>query len=124
MQAQAQKSQIGYHAGLSAEAIVARDYQRRGLRISRQRWRGLSGEVDLIAEAHDGALVFVEVKKSKSFRRAAERLTTRQMQRICGAAAEYLGTQPAGSLTETRFDLAMVDGSGATRIIENAFGSA
>ena len=67
-------------------------------------------------------LIFVEVKKSRSFQRAAERLSRQQMNRIISAAEEFLGTQPRGSLTDVRFDLAMVDGYGQIRVIENAIG--
>lgn len=112
---------IGYEAGASAELRVAQDYERRGFPLARRRWRGQGGEIDLIVRDGDG-LIFVEVKKSRSFRHAAERLSRRQMNRIVSAAEEFLGTQPLGSLTDVRFDLAMVDGYGQIRVIENAIG--
>lgn len=110
----------GYHAGLAAEHAIARDYERRGYPIARRRWRGQGGEIDLIARDGDG-IVFIEVKKSRSFDRALQRLSTRQQARLYSAAEEYLGTQPAGALTDVRFDVALVDGRGAIRVIENAF---
>ncbi|MBV2359962.1 YraN family protein [Thalassococcus sp. CAU 1522] len=109
----------GYHAGLSAEECVARDYQRRGYRVARQRWRGKGGELDLVLEDGDG-LVFVEVKASRDFDRAVARVTPRQQARLCRAAEEFLGGMPRGSLTPVRFDVALVDGRGAIRVIENA----
>lgn len=112
---------IGYEAGASAELRVAQDYERRGFPLARRRWRGQGGEIDLIVRDGDG-LIFVEVKKSRSFQRAAERLSRQQMNRIISAAEEFLGTQPRGSLTDVRFDLAMVDGYGQIRVIENAIG--
>lgn len=100
---------------------MARDYLRRGLRLERRRYRCARGEIDLVMR--DGAaLIFVEVKKSATFARAAERLSRRQMARIYRAAEEYLASEPAGQLTEARFDVALVDGSGAVAILENAFG--
>lgn len=111
----------GYHAGLSAESSVARDYERRGLPIARHRWRGEAGEIDLIAHDGDG-LVFIEVKKSRSFACAAERLSARQISRLQTAAEEFLGTQPGGALTDVRFDVALVNGRGEMRVIENAIG--
>ncbi len=112
--------QTGYQAGLAAEEIVAGDYGRRQHRLAARRWRGQSGEIDLIMR--DGeTVVFVEVKKSKTFARAASRLGRRQMDRLCGAAAEFLAGEPRGQLTDIRFDLAMVDGYGAVKVIENAF---
>ncbi|MEM5543819.1 YraN family protein [Sulfitobacter sp. AS92] len=112
---------MAYHAGIAAENRIAQDYERRGFAIARRRWRGRAGEIDLILR--DGAaLIFVEVKQSRSFARAAESLSSRQMQRIYRSAEEFLAGEPAGSLTEVRFDVALVDGQGATEIIENAFG--
>jgi len=110
-----------YRAGLAAEARIAQDYERRGLTVARRRWRGQAGEIDLIARDGD-SLIFIEVKKSRSFARAAERLGPRQMARLCGAAEEFMAGEPAGLLTEMRFDVALVDGQGQFRIIENAFG--
>jgi len=110
----------GYLAGLAAEDIVANDYARRGRPVAGRRWRGQAGEVDLIVR--EGArVVFVEVKKSRRFARAAERLTRRQMDRIYASASELLGGEPAGQWTEVRFDQARVDGRGGVRIIENDF---
>ena len=115
------RGRMAFLGGLSAEQRIAQDYERRGFAVARRRWRGSGGEIDLILQ-QGNALVFVEVKQSRSLARAAESLSCRQMQRICCAAEEFLGTQPAGALTEVRFDVALVDGQGQTRIIENAFG--
>ncbi len=111
---------VGYHAGLAAEQIVAQHYRQRHNEIAAQRWRGASGEIDLITRDGD-QVVFVEVKKSKTFARAAQRLGRRQMDRLCASAAEFLAGEPRGQLTDVRFDLAMVDGAGAVKVIENAF---
>jgi putative endonuclease len=46
------------------------------------------------------------------------------MDRICASAAQFLDREPAGQLTNVRFDAALVDGTGAIQIIENAFGQA
>ncbi len=120
MQTQVLKSTTNYHAGLVAEDIVAADYARRGQPIAGRRWRGSGGEIDLIAR--DGAqVIFVEVKKSRDFARAATRLNRRQMDRLCAAASEFVADEPNGQMTDMRFDLAMVNGAGAVQIIENAF---
>lgn len=110
-----------YQAGQAAEKRIAQDYQRRGFALAKERWRGSGGEIDLILRDGPG-LIFVEVKQSRDFDRAAESLSPRQMRRIYASAAEYLAQEPLGSLTEVRFDVALVDGQGDTRIIENAFG--
>lgn len=115
------RGRMAFHAGAAAELRIAQDYERRGFAIAQRRWRGAGGEIDLIVR--DGAgLIFVEVKKSRSLARAAESLSSRQMQRIYASAAEFLGTEPSGSLTDVRFDVALVDGAGDMQIIENAFG--
>jgi len=109
-----------YHAGYAAEDIVAQDYSRRGRPVAARRWRGAGGEIDLIVR--DGAqVVFVEVKKSRDFARAAARLKRGQMDRLCAAASEFIAGEPQGQLTDMRFDLAMVNRIGAVQIIENAF---
>lgn len=120
--ARKRRGKQAYFAGAAAEAQVADDYRRRGFAEEQRRWRGQQGEIDLVMRDGD-ALVFVEVKQSRSFERAAESLSERQMRRICGTAEEYLERMPMGQLTEMRFDVALVDGSGAIRIVENAFGA-
>jgi len=112
-----------YLSGLAAEDSVAREYLGRGAREERRRFRARQGEIDLVMR--DGAtLVFVEVKKATSFERAAESLSARQMARIYGAAEEYLAQAPEDLMSDMRFDVALVDGQGAVRIVENAFGGA
>lgn len=110
-----------YHAGLSAEHQVAAEYARLGYPQRDHRWRGRSGEIDLITQNGDG-LIFVEVKKSRDFARAAQRVTRRQMHRIYASASEYLGQMPNGQDTCSRFDVALVNQSGEIQIVENAFG--
>ena len=117
------RGRTSYLAGLSAEDSVARDYQMRGYTVERRRWRGAGGEIDLIARDDEG-LVFVEVKTSSDFARAAERICRRQMTRICEAAQQFLAGETGGLLTNVRFDVALVDSAGRCRIIENAFGEA
>ncbi|WP_428926701.1 YraN family protein [Marinibacterium sp. SX1] len=117
------RGRIEYHAGLSAEDSIARDYERRGFPVARRRWRGKGGEIDLIARDGD-ALIFIEVKKSRDFDTAAQRLGPRQMARLCQSAEEFLGGEPRGLLTEMRFDVALVDAQGRHKIVENAFGAA
>lgn len=107
-----------YLEGLSAEDRVARDYESRGLSVVARRWRGSGGEIDLIMREAD-RYVFVEVKKSRDFSRAAHALSQAQLGRICQTAAEFLAGIPNGMLTDIRFDLAMVDGAGRMERMEN-----
>ncbi len=112
---------VSYYGGLAAEDQVAADYQRRGYEICGHRWRGKGGEIDLIAKDRNG-FIFIEVKKARDFARAVERLTQRQLQRIYNTAGEFLGMTPQGLDTQSRIDVALVNGSGNIKIIENAFG--
>ncbi len=112
---------VSYYAGLAAEDQVATDYCRRGFQTCQQRWRGKGGEIDLIARDGDG-FIFIEVKKSRDFVRAVERITQRQLQRISNAATEFLGQMPNGLDTPARIDVALVNANGEIQIIENAYG--
>lgn len=114
------KGLMAYHAGEAAECLVERHYRRKGLKPECRRWRGTGGEIDLIVRDSDG-LIFVEVKKSRDFARAAQRISARQMHRIMASASEFLAQEPNGMLTNARFDVALVDGQGRLEILENAF---
>ncbi len=113
------KGKTSYLAGLAAEDIVARHYDRAGASEIARRWRGRGGEIDLIC--HDGrSYVFVEIKTSRSFEAAQAHYTRRQSERIVLAAQEFLGGREGGLLNPMRLDLALVDRTGAVRVIENA----
>ncbi len=107
-----------YHGGVAAEDAVARCYADRGYAVAARRWRSAAGEIDLILR-RDGAVVFVEVKRARDFAAAAERLGPRQVGRLLRAAEMFLGGEPAGTDTEARFDVALVDGTGRVEIREN-----
>ena len=112
--------QRNHCAGKAAEAQVATTYERTGRQVLHRRWRGPGGEIDLIAREGD-ILIFVEVKKAGDFARAAQSLTPRQCRRIAASAEAYLADEPAGSMTEARFDVALVNATGVVQILENAF---
>lgn len=107
-----------YLDGIVAEDCVMRAYLAAGADLLAKRWRGRSGEIDLIFRESDG-IVFVEVKKSATHDGAAERLSRSQMRRIFSAAEEYAGTLPNGLLTPMRLDAALVDNAGQVEIIKN-----
>lgn len=119
--ARRRRGQRAWHAGAAAERTVARYFERRGAVERERRWRGQGGEIDLIL-SEGGEIVFCEVKAARSFDAAVMRLSEAQMLRIHAAAAEYLGGMPDGQLSQVRFDLALVDGQGNVRVMENAFG--
>lgn len=112
------RGKTAHYAGLAAEELVAGTYADRGLHEAERRWRGAGGEIDLIL-ADGEAIVFVEVKRASTHEQAAQRLSQRQLARICLSAEDYLGRLPRGSLTDCRVDLALVDGRGRVQVIEN-----
>ena len=113
------RGKTAYHAGLAAEEQVSQLYDRSGRPVIARRWRGSIGEIDLIVR--EGAtVVFIEVKKSSTHALAAEHLTWAQAQRIMATATEFVGGEPAGQLTDMRFDVALVDGQGHIQVMENA----
>ncbi len=114
------KGRLAFEAGLAAEDRISKDYQQRGFSVIEKRWRGKTGEIDLIASNQSG-YVFVEVKQSRTFDRALLNLTEQQVVRLFSAAEEFLSKEDLGSLTDVRFDVALVDQHGAFRILQNAF---
>lgn len=106
-------------AGMAAEDSVLRDYAAMGYHLLDRRFRGQGGEIDLVL-ARGEDVIFVEVKKSRSFDTARTSLGQRQISRIFSAASEFLERLPNGQLTETRFDLALVNARGEVSIMENA----
>lgn len=115
----AERGRRSYLNGYAAEASVARHYARRGMNLLAHRWRGKGGEIDLIFR-EDDTLVFVEVKTSRTFEDAALHLRPAQCRRLFTAATEFAAAQPRGLLSEMRFDVALVDGTGQVRVLENA----
>ena len=110
--------QNNYLGGVAAEAAVEREYRAQGGDIVARRWRGRSGEIDLIfRDGND--VICVEVKKAKEFSGAAHRLSRHQLARIASAAQEFAGNETLGLLTPIRIDLALVNERGECRIIKN-----
>ncbi|MBF9029093.1 hypothetical protein HKCCE3408_01680 [Rhodobacterales bacterium HKCCE3408] len=110
---------VSYENGRAAEARVAAHYASDGYAILARRWRGKAGEIDLVVE-RDGEVVFVEVKASSSLTKAAIALTERQIRRIYASAAQFIGFLPTGQETPSRFDVALVDGTGRLELLPNA----
>ena len=109
-----------YNSGLAAEDRAIALYTAAGLRLLESRWRGKSGEIDLILADGD-EIVFAEVKQARTHDAAIASLRPAQMRRIHAAGSEYLAHCPKGQLTDVRFDLAVVDGAGRCSIMEGMF---
>ena len=115
------RGRSAYLTGVAAEEQVARHYTGLGAECLETRWRGQSGEIDLVFRL-DGVVVFVEVKAARTMDRAIASLGQSQITRLYSAGAEYLAHVPEGQLADVRFDLATVDGQGRISVLENAFG--
>lgn len=107
-----------YARGLAGEALAARAYAEAGYEVLETRWRSAEGEIDLIV-GHTRALVFVEVKTSRSFSRARQRLSAGQIARLQAAALSYCAQTERGFDAEMRFDLACVNAVGEVERVEN-----
>ncbi|MDM7459701.1 MAG: YraN family protein [Paracoccus sp. (in: a-proteobacteria)] len=116
------RGRVAHLAGLMAEDCVRRHYIASGATLLASRWRGQSGEIDLIFRQND-ELIFVEVKKAENHALAAKRLSVSQIDKICQTACEFCESLGQDSLTPMRFDVALVDTFGRIDVIANAFGA-
>jgi len=116
-----QRGRSAYYSGLAAEDCVARHYATRGLQIVARRHRTPEGELDIVAVDGD-VLVFVEVKKRTHDLGPDLPITRRQWQRLENAAHHYMMASSDATRVQPacRFDVAIVDGTGRVKVIENA----
>lgn len=105
--------------GLSAEAAIAAHYRDNGAEVMAERFRGGMGEIDLIAR-QGGFIIFVEVKFGPDHDCAMARVTEDKAFRLQSAAQAYLAQHALNLDTPIRFDIAVVDPLGRTKVIENA----
>lgn len=101
-----------------AEKAVVDHFARLGGRLLAERWRGKSGEIDLVFQMEE--MIFVEVKASATHERALAALHTRQIKRLVNAGEEFLEAHFGSSLVAARFDVALVNQEMQIRIVENA----
>jgi putative endonuclease len=106
----------GQFTGIAAEESAARLYRAEGGQRIASRWRCPEGEIDLVV-AMPTEIVFAEVKARR--RHAPGAVSARQWARIGAAAARFLAEETDGTVP-CRFDLVLVDRSGAVERIENA----
>lgn len=116
------------HAGRRGEALALDHLLRLGYRLRHRNFRFRRGELDLVMEAPDGDLVFVEVKSSRQDVAGdpAGWVTPRKQRQLQKVARDYCLLH--GELERTmRFDVVTVElgfmspGSAGIRHIPNAF---
>ena len=106
--------------GVSAEAAAAAALEAAGWAIRARRLRTAAGEIDLVAE-RAGLLAFIEVKARPTLAGAAWSLGPKQRARLLAAAEIVIAEHPDWGPAGIRFDVLLVDATGAVRRIEDAF---
>ena len=107
-----------YAAGLFAEEKVASYLKKLDWNILNQRYRCPFGEIDLIAQRAD-YILFVEVKKRKTLRKALFALTNKQKQRLINSANCYLETYNMNNINNVQFDYIILDSQNRIERLEN-----
>lgn len=77
--------------GLEGETRACRALEACGYRVLARRYRTRAGEIDVVA-AHDGVVVFVEVKTRRggAFGGPAASVTAQKQRRVAAMASDYL----------------------------------
>ncbi|WKD57445.1 hypothetical protein CAPI_04435 [Corynebacterium capitovis DSM 44611] len=108
--------------GVAGENYAAELYRGKGYELVGARVRTPSGEIDIVARAPCGALVFIEVKTRRGLAfGAAEAVTSAKLRRMRRCASEWLAAHNEAGYSELRFDVAeilSVDGGLSARIFE------
>ena len=97
-------------AGLRGEGLALAYLEAKGYRLVARNYRDRRGELDLIVDAPDGTLVFVEVKSNRgaSAGRPLERVDGRKIRRLQRLAQRYCALKKQEH-REMRFDVVGVD---------------
>jgi putative endonuclease len=112
--------------GQTWESLAERRLAAAGYVIRERNYRGLSGEIDLVAE-DAGVLCFVEVKGKSGvgFGSPEEAVTLGKQRRIARVALDYLRRRRLAPSTPCRFDVVAVfdpgDGGPSVEIHRDAF---
>ena len=95
--------------GAWGEKVAATKLEADGYRIVARNWRCQQGEIDLVAQAGDGLLAFVEVKtrKGRAMGLPEEALTPHKGRKLIQLAQIYLGEHDLD--VDWRIDLVAVE---------------
>lgn len=99
-----QQRRAGDRRGHRAEALAALWLRLRGYRLIHRRYRGLGGEIDLVAR-RGPLLIAVEVKARPTAAACLAAVTPRQQRRIAAAATELLARDRRFLGCSVRFDV-------------------
>ena len=95
-----------YLLGRAGEAGAAAWYEEQGYVLLAMRQRCRAGEIDLVMEAPDGEIVFIEVKARRSLVfGAAEAVTSKKLDTMRRCAAEWLSKHAGIEYRPIRFDV-------------------
>lgn len=113
-------------SGQQAEQLALEMLEAKGLRLHTRNYRCPQGELDLVMQAPDGALVVVEVRYRQDGSRgsAAETVGREKQRKLTLAAQHLLRTHPELRRKPLRFDVVAVSGdpgSDAVEWIQDAF---
>jgi putative endonuclease len=115
------KDELGrWGEDLAAEHLVAA-----GLTVLARNWRCREGELDAVARAADGTLVFVEVKtrSTAAFGQPSEAVSRRKAERVRALACRWLAEHPGGG-APLRFDVvSVVRERGHAPVVEHLVGA-
>lgn len=112
--------------GTMGEELAAGYLQKAGYRLLERNFRSRGGEVDIVARARDGTIVFVEVKTRRTLAFGLPQLavTSRKQRQIAKGALAWLARHQ-GYDQAARFDVVAVllhdDGRSELEHIVNAF---
>lgn len=105
--------------GRAGERVAAAHLEAKGYRIVARNVYSAQGELDLVAHAPDGALIFVEVRTRRgreAVASAAESIDERKRARVRELAAAYLAEHAPDA--DARIDVVIVAVSAAGRVLE------
>ncbi len=96
-----------YKKGIWAEWMAAFFLSLKGYQVLERRYRGKTGEIDLIARRKN-TIVFIEVKARNSLKEGLEAVQKKAQTRITRTASIYLQKKPRFKNYDCRFDVIVI----------------
>lgn len=112
-------NQNSYTDGVDAEKLAIEYLSNLGFTALEERYKTPYGEIDIISRKDD-LIIFVEVKKRKSFG-FDDPISEKQKKRITNAALQYISENPEINELNLRFDCVLIDSSNTVTHIDNAW---